>query len=1132
MPTLDLNASAVTPDRGTEIVFNIPTYALRQKPWRKTWRGAQLADAPSPDGDSATFRVMMLPNGTWMLESVQWRMSFDSPDGTLGHMIPSSLFFNLAPDHATIPLGTSAVPDTGGPPEISSYFIVKQIAAGATDWHRELTADAAAFPKPAVQAAGEIDRVAQGKVTFRKNQPFCVRFISGERLGLLSDPILTFYFGGPSDIVVQDPFFGTRAGGGEFALTWFMSGIYELWQKTRPDEDQPWVRMWQSYWAFPVGLGGTHTFYIIPDGHDYIWVTSDAGEARGSQAPGQNNRAVKIPASATGYTGKSETTGPGIVRMDVRRWSRVPWQAHFFTYAAGSGSDPEGWLRGPIFELPWPVPADTKLFVDLDKEEEAFTSIVPRVFSVPLNDELTQNPDGSFNTLAGITRYRILFEFRVNDAGEFARTPRLRGATVRMDGVVSPVQPVPFLPLLPTAWQVTGPTNEPDIESALVDVEDPIDVLAEREDGNGGLAVNADTHFVIQTSYDPEDSEARVVLFSGILKRAPAALWGNDGGDGQVALGARKYRCAGAGMYARLASPGNTNWARRTYYEDPDAIPDLTGVRPGMRIVDIIGDLLKAGGFDESQYDKPDLDFRLFVNPERRGDYELNPGVRLIDAIDRLCREYLGRYLVWDGNAGLDLPDFPGQPRGMWRLIQPPLYSPVGDYDVKYYFTTQAPVAFTRQVHLPDAYPTATTFVTNLSYGGPDPPEANYVLVYAGTQALISSPEDFFQSIFADPTQRTLIKRIYNPRAVSLDPTNPTEDLTSPDWAGGELKAYIHIDPTLNIDNGGPKTEEAVSFLCRRLFDAMGYGRQPLEWQAPCHFIEDGADPHLHGRRRPLRFGDVVHLNGQPVVLTAANMECPEDDTQQMYTLEGFLPVRPLGYAGANPSGTAFSAEDQSFLEATEFESLTVGAEESFWTAGWVNLSSQTPMCLWGKTIALEEGTPYQLDHEWAVYYRGYAGILPTFTVSSPTGTAFPGALDGNPYSTGVWYFIFGAYDASANTSYVASDDNAVEFASYGGGSQDLGAPFRVGRDEGTTRFADAQMRSIAFGKNPPGGLAAVFDAIRASLFNGGDPKDYADLTAAEKTDWGLVSYWNLTEEFGTRYDSHGGNHVDPSGMP
>lgn len=896
MPTFedDIAEGAITPYRESEIVFNLPTYALRSKPWRKTWRGPELLGSARHADDLAPAQnVIMLPNGTWMLESSQWRMAFDSTTGTLGDTTASPAeFWNLAPDHNRVTIGSSVLPDGTGT-EYPHAWIVKDIPASSVgDWERELTADVAAYPKPGLP--GRMNRVGQGKFTFPANQPFALRFITGERLGLLYEPFLTFYFGGPADVV--EP---AGAAGGEFALVFWTFGAYDLYQRTKPGQADPWVQMWRSWWALPVGAGGVHTFYIIPDGRHFVWVTTDAGESRGA-APGQNNRAIRIPTSKTGYTEKSVSAGPGIVRMDVREGSRIPWQLHYFTYVAASGASTregaEGWIVGPSFHLPQQVPAGTKLWVDLDAELPTGTEIRARVLNVLTNFYLTPNADGSFPTTVNTTLYRVEFEFRIASGGDYAITPRLRGATVRMDGVVSPVQPVPFVGDRILGWQVNGPTVEPDAESALCDVDDPGSLLGSRGGGNGGLAVNADTHAVIRTKYDPDDATKTVTVFSGVLKKAPPEKYGRAGWSWPVA-NARIWRAMLAGQYSRLAQPGNTNWARRVFAVDPDAPANAVGQRPPMKISGICTDLVKAGGYDDSQIDFPDLDFRLFANPDRQKDYELNPGVRLVDALDYFTRIYLNRYLFWDGNAGDLLPDF-DQPRGMWRFIRMPVYSADGSgYTVRYNFTSDGPASGTKQVHLPGSYPALTTFATRLSGPTVEPPEANYVLVYAGSQALLSDPEDFFQSLLHDPTQRTMVKRIYNPRALSIDVNNPTEDLDSPDWAGGEMRAFMHIDPTLNVDDGGPKTSAAVSFVCRRIFDAVGYGRQPLEWEAPCFFIEDPDDAQLQGRRRPLRAGDVVTFDGEYVVLTAANMQNPLSDLEQMYTLEGFYPARPVGYS-------------------------------------------------------------------------------------------------------------------------------------------------------------------------------------------------------------------------------------------
>lgn len=63
-------------------------------------------------------------------------------------------------------------------------------------------------------------------------------------------------------------------------------------------------------------------------------------------------------------------------------------------------------------------------------------------------------------------------------------------------------------------------------------------------------------------------------------------------------------------------------------------------------------------------------------------------------------------------------------------------------------------------------------------------------------------------------------------------------------------------------------------------------------------------------------------------------------------------------------------------------------------------------------------------------------------------------------------------------------------------------------------------------GKQGPAGLwnRVLTTGELDAIFNRGLGKRYADLTDAEKV--GLVSYWNLDEQSGVRYDSHGTNHL------
>lgn len=74
-----------------------------------------------------------------------------------------------------------------------------------------------------------------------------------------------------------------------------------------------------------------------------------------------------------------------------------------------------------------------------------------------------------------------------------------------------------------------------------------------------------------------------------------------------------------------------------------------------------------------------------------------------------------------------------------------------------------------------------------------------------------------------------------------------------------------------------------------------------------------------------------------------------------------------------------------------------------------------------------------------------------------------------------------------------------------------------IGKDV-SNRHHDGQMGGIGYWS------VALSAAERLSLFNSGRGKRYADLTTDEKV--GLVSYWNLDETSGVRYDSHGSNDL------
>lgn len=126
--------------------------------------------------------------------------------------------------------------------------------------------------------------------------------------------------------------------------------------------------------------------------------------------------------------------------------------------------------------------------------------------------------------------------------------------------------------------------------------------------------------------------------------------------------------------------------------------------------------------------------------------------------------------------------------------------------------------------------------------------------------------------------------------------------------------------------------------------------------------------------------------------------------------------------------------------------------------------------------------------------------------------------------STSTWTFLLGYYDSGTQRVYLSKDGAAFSSTAVVTPPIASGTEFHIG--EYVANYMDGRLDSIAYGKSPSGGIAGIINAIRDSLYNSGNGKAYSDLMAQEKTDWGLVSFWNLDELSGTRNDDYGTNHL------
>ena len=222
----------------------------------------------------------------------------------------------------------------------------------------------------------------------------------------------------------------------------------------------------------------------------------------------------------------------------------------------------------------------------------------------------------------------------------------------------------------------------------------------------------------------------------------------------------------------------------------------------------------------------------------------------------------------------------------------------------------------------------------------------------------------------------------------------------------------------------------------------------------------------------------------------------------------------------ARTGAVQFTAGNQSRLQVAN--NATVQAAPRFWLASWVQFDSlSTSRIFLGKDNTTS-------IREYSLLYTSVNNCL-RFSVSN-TGSSLNNQLNGTNFGspgTGIWRFVMGYYDQTAGRMGISVDGAAFQTMDV------IGAPFTgtAPLDFGTNNASyphDGRLDQVALGKAP----SASFDQIRDALYNGGSGRTYNQLTSSQKTDFGLVSFWEMEELTGTRNDSHGTNHLTALNNP
>jgi hypothetical protein len=229
--------------------------------------------------------------------------------------------------------------------------------------------------------------------------------------------------------------------------------------------------------------------------------------------------------------------------------------------------------------------------------------------------------------------------------------------------------------------------------------------------------------------------------------------------------------------------------------------------------------------------------------------------------------------------------------------------------------------------------------------------------------------------------------------------------------------------------------------------------------------------------------------------------------------------IRPFGSRKFDGTG---------MFDVANNANIDLSTNIDFFTAGWIKSNDITAG--WETLVAKWTGGG---NHFYCAKKSGIGTV--EFGVRNAGGPATNKVLSSSNLVNGVWSFIMCYYDASTTEAGISIDGGAFVTGTVTGGvllSQT--GDLSVG-GYGEAQQIDGFIDEVAFGK--PADVGTFKNAIRDSLYNSGSGKQYADLTAAEKSDWGLEAYYPCNEGFGgtalgNLLDAHGTNHMTDDANP
>ncbi len=234
--------------------------------------------------------------------------------------------------------------------------------------------------------------------------------------------------------------------------------------------------------------------------------------------------------------------------------------------------------------------------------------------------------------------------------------------------------------------------------------------------------------------------------------------------------------------------------------------------------------------------------------------------------------------------------------------------------------------------------------------------------------------------------------------------------------------------------------------------------------------------------------------------------------------------------SGVSARGASQFNGTNQFLSAASNTALRAGGTD-FFIATWARIDASGIL-----TFACKQPTPS--DREWILGYDSTGAFASNRFFFRTAGANASNNVAANAFgaaSIGQWYFVIAWRDYAANKIRIRINAAATDENTPANAITPTNAPLLLGASQVSTtptydRFHSGRLDQVVFGK--PASIGTIINELHATLYNGGAGVSYSQLSASQKSIWGLVSFWELDERSGERKDSHGSNHLTPANNP